>query len=142
MPTTQTILMWSLYAAAGLQLAVALLNLRLVSILDWRSEVQAMSLLVREVFHVHKWFISITLAIFGVITLRFAPTLADPQQELAIWLSLGIAAFWGIRAVMQVTYYSSSHWRGKPGRTAIHVALILVYGSFSAVYLLPTLLRA
>ena len=32
--------------------------------------------------------------------------------------------------------YSSSHWRGKAGRTAIHVALLLMYGGLSAVYLL------
>jgi hypothetical protein len=93
-----------------------------------------MSLLVREVFRVHAWFISVTLAIFGVLTWRFAGDMATGTQAIGQWLCIGIAAFWAIRTVLQVTYYSSSHWRGQLGRTIAHIALLLCYGGMSLTY--------
>ena len=62
--------------AAAAQLSIALLNLFLVRLLDWKADLDRMPLLLREVFHVHGWFISITLGIFGVMTLRFAYAMA------------------------------------------------------------------
>ena len=117
------------------QLAIAFLNLFLVRLLDWRGEVAKMPLLLREVFHVHLWFISITLLIFGVITWQFAPEIATGTAEIGRWLAAGIGLFWALRTILQVTYYSSSHWRGNPGRTTAHVLLLLVYGGFAATYL-------
>jgi hypothetical protein len=124
-----------LQIAAIAQLGIAILNLFLVRLLDWRGEVAKMPLLLREVFHVHMWFISITLLIFGAITLRFAPEMASGALELGRWLAGGVGLFWGVRALLQMTYYSSSHWRGQPGRTVAHVMLLLVYGGFAAAYL-------
>ena len=61
----------ALYIAAAAQLSVAVLNLFLVRIIKWEEEVARMPQLVCEVFHVHAWFISITLVIFGVVTIWF-----------------------------------------------------------------------
>ena len=120
--------------ADAAQLAIALLNLFLVRLLDWKADLDRMPLLLREVVHVHCWFISITLGIFGVMTLRFAEAMAASSNETCRWLSAGIGIFWAIRTVLQVTYYSSSHWSGHPGRTAIHVALLVTYGGLALVY--------
>ena len=79
-------------------------------------------------------FISITLAIFGVLTWRFARDLATAGNPLAIWLGIGIAIFWGTRSVMQWLHYSPEHWRGDVTRTAIHWALFLGYGAMAATY--------
>src|SRR5438132_14280892 len=67
--------------AAAAQLAIALLNLFLVRLLDWKADLDRLPLLLREVFHVHCWFISITLGIFGVMTLRFADAMAASSNE-------------------------------------------------------------
>ena len=120
--------------AAAAQLAIALLNLLLVRLLDWKADLDRMPLLLREVFHVHSWFISITLAIFGVTTLRLADAMAASSNEACRWLTAGIGIFWAIRTVLQVTYYSGSHWRGKPVRTAMHVALLTTYGGLALIY--------
>jgi hypothetical protein len=124
-----------LQLVAAAQLGIAVLNLFLIRLLDWKREVAQMPLLLREVFHVHMWFISITLLIFGVVTWRFAPEMALGSTEICRWLAAGIGAFWGIRAILQITYYSSSHWRGNSGRTVAHVGLLLVYGGFAFAYL-------
>jgi len=127
--------------AAAAQLAIALLNLWLVRLLDWKADLDRMPLLLREVFHVHCWFVSITLGIFGVTTLRFADAMAASNNEACRWLTAGIGIFWAVRAMLQVTYYSSSHWRGRVGRTAVHVVLLLVYGGFASAYLWSALGR-
>jgi hypothetical protein len=124
-----------LQSAAAVQLGVALLNLFLVPLLKWKDDLQRAPLLLREVFHVHAWFISLTLAIFGVITWRFAGEFAAHKDAIASWLAAGIGIFWAIRTVLQMTYYSSSHWRGIAGRTAIHIVLLFLYGGMAAVYL-------
>ncbi|MBL9153561.1 MAG: hypothetical protein JNK37_13790 [Verrucomicrobiales bacterium] len=127
MPTLLT------FAALG-QIAIALINLRLDRLLGWQSQLAALPLLMREVFHVHKWFITITLLIFGIITLRFAAEIAGGDNPMARWLAAGIGGFWAIRTAIQWLYYDSSHWRGQPGRTAIHWILTLAYGGCAAVY--------
>lgn len=124
-----------LMAAAVGQLMIALLNLSLVRILGWKSELDELSPLLREVFYVHKHFISITLVLFGVITLRFADELSAGTNDLGRWLAMGIGCFWGIRAIMQWAYYSWEHWKGKPGRLLIHWILTVCYGACALVYL-------
>lgn len=124
-----------LYVAAAAQLGIAVLNLFLVRVMNWRDDLARMPLLVREVFVVHAWFISVTLAIFAALTFRFAPEIAGGTAEIFRWLAVCIAAFWGFRTVLQITYYSSSHWHGQPKRLLAHVALLILYGGFAAIYL-------
>ena len=121
--------------AAG-QLAIAILNLFLVRLMKWKSDVARMPLLIREVFRVHAWFISVTLGIFGVMTWRFADEMSSGTNPIGTWLSVGIGIFWAIRTVLQITYYSSSHWKGQASRTLIHVTLLVAYGGMAAAYLI------
>ena len=120
---------------AGMQAVMAVLNLRLDRLLKWESELVRMPLLFREVFQVHKWFISVTLAIFAAMTWRFGSEMAHGTDAACQWLAALIGAFWAIRTLLQVAYYSSSHWRGRLDRTVIHVILLSCYGGFSFVYL-------
>ena len=126
---------------AMLQVAIAMLNLFLVPLLKWKEELARVPLLLREVFQVHAWFISITVAIFGIITCRFADELSTGSNPLGRWLAASIGLFWLIRTVLQVTYYSGSHWRGHFGRTVVHVGCLLLYGGFASVYLCSALVR-
>ncbi len=136
----RSLLEFGLLLSAFGQALLAVINLGLVRLLHWEKEVAAMSPLVRQVFHVHGWFISITLLIFAALSGRFAPQIAAGAEPVYCWLAAGIGLFWGIRAVMQVTYYSSSHWRGSPSRTFMHFFLLAVYGGWAALYLLAAFL--
>ena len=135
MNATTLLLLPLLTTAAGLQLAIALLNLFLVPLLNWKHDLMRMPLLLREVFRVHAWFISVTLGIFALMTWRFAVEMAGGGTPACRWLAGCIGSFWAVRTVLQVGYYSSSHWRGNLGRTMAHVGLLLIYGGFSFVYL-------
>jgi len=118
-----------------MQFFVAILNLFVVSLLKWREDLLRAPLLLREVFQVHAWFISITLTIFALLTWHFATDIAAHTNAIGNWLAAGIGTFWAIRTVLQGTYYSSSHWRGLIGRTLIHTLLLFIYGGLAAVYL-------
>jgi hypothetical protein len=124
----------ALWGTALGQVCVALLNLNLVRILGWKSELEAMPLLVREVFKIHTWFISLTLLIFAVLTWRFGPVMARGDDEVARWLAAAIGIFWGIRAVLQVAHYSASHWRGNGARSVVHFFLLTVYAAWAVLY--------
>jgi hypothetical protein len=120
--------------AALAQLGVVLLNLFLIRIMNWRRDLEAMPLLIREVFQIHVYFISITLAIFGAVTWRFAAEISRAAEPICVWLAIGIGSFWAIRSIMQWTHYSAVHWRGDRVRTLIHWMLFLGYGALAAVY--------
>jgi hypothetical protein len=126
--------------AAG-QLVIAILGPMIPRLLDWREPISRMPLLVREVFHIHTFFIALTCAIFATLTWRFAADIAFPTHELMRWLAFSIGLFWGIRSIMQWSHYSASHWRGLLGRTIAHWALFLGYGAFAITYFLAAFRR-
>ncbi|HEY3663370.1 MAG TPA: hypothetical protein VGL24_09490 [Chthoniobacterales bacterium] len=131
----KTFLELALHLAALAQLAIALLNFSLVPLMGWKPELARLPLLIREVFQVHLFFISITVGLFAILTWRFAHQMAFSADPLAAWLATGIGIFWATRSVMQWTNYSTGHWRGNATRTALHVLLFFGYGALGAVYL-------
>ena len=131
-----TVLVWLLRLSAIAQLGVAAINFATPRLLKWREPIERMPLLLRQVFWVHAWFVSLVLAIFGVLTWRFAPEMAAGSNPACAWLAAGIGLVWALRTVAQVAYYSPEHWRGQAGRTFIHVFLFVVYGGMAVSYLL------
>jgi uncharacterized membrane protein YidH (DUF202 family) len=124
----------ALRAVALAQFAVAILNLFLIPIMKWKPDLERVPLLIREVFRIHVVFISIMLSIFGALTWRFAPEVANATSPLAIWLAVAIGLFWLVRSAMQWLHYSASHWHGNSLRTLIHWTLFLGYGAMAFVY--------
>jgi uncharacterized membrane protein YidH (DUF202 family) len=124
----------ALRAVALAQFAVAILNLFLIPIMKWKPDLERVPLLIREVFRIHVVFISITLSIFGALTWRFAPEVANATSPLVIWLAVAIGLFWLVRSAMQWLHYSASHWHGNSLRTLIHWTLFLGYGAMAFVY--------
>jgi hypothetical protein len=121
------------FVAAG-QLALVPLNLLLPRLVNWKPDVDRMSLLVREIFQIHAVFITLTVAIWGVLTWRFAERWVTAPDELSSWLCVALAMFWGLRCVMQWTHYSAAHWRGQRGRTVIHWLLFFGYLFWAILY--------
>lgn len=127
-------------AAIG-QFAIALINLSLERLMNWRADVERMPLLIREVFRVHVVFITITVALFALLTWRFAREMAARSDPAAVWLAASIGVFWLVRSIMQWTHYSTVHWRGQRVRTALHAFLLLGYGALGLLYLAAAFLN-
>ncbi len=124
-----------LIAAAIGQLIIACINMRLDKMLGWDKDLKSVPKLLQEVFVVHKWFISIILLIFGVITIRFAGDIANAEYEMTRWFAAGVGFFWGIRTLIQWFFYGWDNWRGKAKETAIHWILTISYGGAAVAYL-------
>lgn len=131
----ESLLELGLLIAALAQFAIAVINLSLVRLMHWRSDLERMPLLIHEVFRVHVIFITITVATFAVLTWRFAVDIATRANPIAIWLAAAAGIFWATRSILQWTHYSRSHWRGDRTRTALHWLLFFGYGALGVLYL-------
>jgi hypothetical protein len=121
--------------AAIAQFAIAVINLSLVRLMNWRADLDRMPLLISEVFRVHVIFITATVGTFAILTWRFAAEIATRGSPIAVWLAAAIGVFWTTRSILQWTHYSRSHWRGDRTRTALHWLLFFGYGALGVGYL-------
>lgn len=85
----------------------------------WKTEMAGLSLLNRQIFTVHAWFLCLMLGQFGLLALCLASSLLEPTP-LARAITGGLAVFWLLRLVLQWFYYSPQIWRGHRFYTVMH----------------------
>ena len=119
--------------AGVLQLLLAVLHLGFPRRFQWREELARLSLLNRQMFHVHTFFVCFVLVLFGALSAFAADALLEPTR-LARCVLGGIAAFWLVRLWCQLFVYDARLWRGKRFETAMHVLFSLVWIYLVAVY--------
>lgn len=120
--------------AAGIcLLLLAGLNLFLPRHFGWNDELQRVSLLTRQVFHVHCRFIILTLVLMGLFDLLLADELLKPSPLAAAFLG-GLGVFWGLRLVTQWFVYDRRLWVGKRFETAMHLLFSLLWLFLSGVH--------
>ena len=119
--------------AGVLLLALALLNVFVPKRFGWKEELAKVSLLNRQIFQVHAFFIVLTLVMMGVLSLFFAPALLSPSPLSRLVLG-GLALFWLVRLIIQWCVYDSSLWHRNPFNTFMHFAFTLLWIIFIAVY--------
>ena len=121
----------ALRAAAIVQLAIAITNVFLVRIMRWQADVARMSQLVREVFNVHSFFITFTVAAFAVLTWRFAGEFSsgatplhgcraplDGGPELGLEFRQALANSGGLlfEQLLRIVAFGEIQWRPKVRR--------------------------
>ena len=122
-----------LRVAGALQLALAALHPFFPRRFGWAEELPRLSLLNRQIFVVHTFFIALTVAMFGALSLFGAPALLQATSLSRLVLG-GMAAFWGVRLVVQLFVYDSRLWRGQAFNTRMHLAMSALYLYLSGVY--------
>lgn len=127
--------------AGVLLLALAALHPFLPARLRWKEELARLSLLNRQIFLVHVFFIGLVLALMGSLC-AFAPGLLVARGPLARLLAGGCAVFWLARLAAQWLVYDRSLWRGQPFNTLVHWVFtglwIYLTAVFGAVFWLQT----
>ena len=113
-----------------LMAGLVLLNIFVPRRFGWRDELAHVSLLNRQIFQAHTFFLIVTLALFSALLLSSAEALVQPTQ-LARAVLAGLTVFWGLRMLMQWFYYSPALWRGHQFNTTMHVL-------FSALWIYVT----
>src|SRR5689334_7295462 len=86
----------------------------------WNRELKNLSLLARQVFLVHCFFIALLLVLLGVASLFYADSLLDPTPLSRVLLT-GLVFFWICRLIIQFAGYDSAIWRGNRFYTTMHV---------------------
>lgn len=121
----------------GLLMALALLHAFFPRHFRWKEETAGLSLLTRQILHVHTFFIALTVFLMGLLCVTSAAELM--HTPLGRRISLGMGVFWGIRLVIQFFGYSSKLWRGKVFETCAHVAFTLFWAWLTALFLIAAL---
>ena len=117
----------------GLLIALALLHVAFPRRFRWREETAGLGLLTRQILYVHTFFIALTVFLMGLLCVTSADDLM--HTELGRRISIGLAAFWGIRLVIQFVGYSPELWRGKAFETTMHVLFSLFWAFLTLLFL-------
>lgn len=117
----------------GLLIALALLHVAFPRRFRWREETAGLGLLTRQILYVHTFFIALTVFLMGLLCVTSADDLM--HTELGRRISMGLAAFWGIRLVIQFVGYSPELWRGKAFETTMHVLFSLFWAFLTLLFL-------
>jgi hypothetical protein len=100
---------------------------------DWKQDLARLSLLNRQIFEVHCFFIILVLVLCGLLSLVYTDALLQPSPLARVVLS-GLTIFWGTRLFIQFFVYDVKLWKGNRFNTAMHVLFSFMWGYYGAVY--------
>ena len=122
-----------LESAGCLLMGLGLLHAVFPRYFRWREETATLTLLTRQILHIHTFFIGLTVFLMGLLCVTSATDLI--HSPLGRRIALGLGLFWGLRLLLQFVGYSSDLWRGKPFETAMHVLFSLLWAFLTALFL-------
>ncbi len=129
----------ALRLAGASHLVLAIAHIPISRYLGWKADLQGASLLTRQIFWVHCFFICLVLTLMGALAACDPATLMT-RSPLGLYVNGAIAFFWLVRLFCQWFVYDASLWRGKRFETSIHVLFSVVWMFYVLVY--GTALRA
>ena len=106
---------------------------------NWKSELQHLSLINRQMMTVHTFFIALTVFLIGLLCVTSASELI--VTSLGKKISLGLAVFWTIRLFTQIFIYSPKLWKGKTFETIVHVLFTIFWAYMSLVFWLVLFIK-
>ncbi|HTC95648.1 MAG TPA: hypothetical protein VK699_19550 [Terriglobales bacterium] len=93
---------------------------------NWKTDLAKLSLLNRQIFIVHCFFISLTLVLMGGITLFYTGALLEPTGLSRVGL-MAVIVFWLCRLFIQFFVYDPALWRGNKFNTRMHVLFSAIW---------------
>lgn len=128
----QDILTLFIFLAGLGQLSVLIASAIVTSQLDWKTTLQCLPRLHRQMYWVYGGYVVLAIVAFSFLSLLNARELAN-GSGLARGISAYIAIFWGIRVFLQgsfdVKFYLATWWL----RLGYHL-LTLAFVSFTLIY--------
>ena len=119
--------------AGTILLLLALAHLRFPKQFHWATELPRLSIINRQMFLVHTFFIAMIVTMMGLLSLAFPETLIE-RSSLARLTLAGLTIFWGTRLVFQWFVYDRALWRGQKFNTAIHFLFTTFWTYLTSVY--------
>ena len=126
--------------AGALQIGLAMLHLFFPTRFRWKEELSRLSLLNRQMFLVHTFFVCVILLMIGALSLFAPQTILQPTPLSRLVLG-GFATFWVLRLIFQWFIYDSRLWRGDLFKTVVHGLLTVIWTYLASVYAAVLLFR-
>jgi len=99
---------------------------------NWKKELSQLSLINRQMFQVHVFFIALFVLLVGLMNVFLTEDLLT--TKLGKWICRGLGFFWGIRSLIQWFGYSSKIWKGKFFETTMHLLFSFFWVYMSVIY--------
>jgi hypothetical protein len=99
----------------------------------WDRELAEVSLLTRQIFFVHSFFIALGVVLGGAGSFLCADALLRPGS-LSRTLLAGMTVFWLCRLLAQFFAYDARIWKGDRFRTVMHAAFSVLWIYVTATY--------
>jgi hypothetical protein len=109
-----------------LLVTLALANTQLGRYFKWKKELGQVSLLTRQIFKVHGFFIALVVGMMGVCSLFYTDALLASGALSRIVLA-GLVVFWISRLAIQFFVYDPAIWRGRRFYTVMHVVFSILW---------------
>jgi hypothetical protein len=120
-----------------LLIALSLMHIIIPKYFKWEQELAPLSLITKQIFYVHTFFIAFIVLLMGLLCIRYSCELVhDPFGRV---ITLGLFGFWLTRLIFQFFVYSPNVWRGKRFETVVHVVFAITWAYFTSVFLLSYL---
>ncbi len=120
--------------AAGLgQLALAAASLAIPFVLKWREETARLGPVTRQIFWTYAGYILSFHICFGLLS-ALAPEWLLDRTPLAAAVCGFIAAYWGVRLILQFTWIDRSAAPRGARYVAAEAALVTLFVSLVAIY--------
>ncbi|MVZ64130.1 hypothetical protein [Sphingobacterium humi] len=117
---------------AILLILLSIIHIGFPSYFKWKTELQSLSLINRQIMQVHLFFLGLLLFLMGLLCFYQAEALIHSTLGQVICLGLGF--FWSIRLLFQFFVYSSALWKGKRFETAMHILFSCIWLYFSIIF--------
>ena len=115
-----------LKVVGGLLVTLALANTQFGLYFKWKNELAQVSLLTRQIFQVHGFFIALIVGMMGVCSLFYTDALLASGALSRIVLA-GLVVFWISRLAIQFFVYDPAIWRGRRFYTVMHVVFSILW---------------
>ena len=99
----------------------------------WERELANVSLLTRQIFFVHSFFIGLGVVLGGAGSFLCADALLRPGL-LSRAVLAGMTVFWLCRLLAQFFAYETRIWKGDRFRTSMHAAFSVLWIYVTATY--------
>lgn len=127
-----------LHFIGGVFILLALIHIIFPKRFEWREDLSKLSLLNRQMMHVHTFFIALFVLLNGLFFIFYAEDLLTPSH-LQKGIVYGLLIFWSIRGIIQHAYYSMQLWRGKVFETIMHIIFSALW--FYIIVILALIIR-
>lgn len=118
----------------SLLIPLGLVHIIFPNYFKWKTELANLSLINRQMMKVHAFFIAFVVSLMGILCIVSAREIIE--TPLGKTISIGMAIFWGVRALFQFFVYSPKLWRGKTFETIVHITFSMVWIYITSIFII------